>query len=57
MNIYFINRKSKWRGPFDVIDAKQKHIISVGDVCIYDTDENFGACSIKLLFDGFYIHQ
>lgn len=40
MNIYFINRKSKWRGPFDVIDAKQKHIISVGDVCIYDTDEN-----------------
>lgn len=40
MNIYFINRKSKWKGPFDVIDAKQKRIISVGDVCIYDTDEH-----------------
>lgn len=39
MNIYFINRNSRWKGPFDVIDAKGKRIISIGDVCLRDTND------------------
>lgn len=39
MNIYFINRNSKWKGPFDVIDARNKRIINIGDVCLRDTNE------------------
>lgn len=40
MNIYFINRNSKWKGPFDVIDSRNKRIISIGDVCLRDTNES-----------------
>lgn len=37
MNIYFVNRYSKLKGPFDIIDSNREHIIKVGDVCLRDT--------------------
>lgn len=39
MNIYFVNKNSKLKGPFDIIDAKRQHIIKVGDICICDSDK------------------
>lgn len=38
MNIYFVNKKSKIKGPLDIKDAYQNHIIRIGDVCIRDTE-------------------
>lgn len=37
MNIYFVNRYSRLKGPFDIIDTIRKHIIKVGDICLRDT--------------------
>jgi len=37
MNIYFVNRYSKLKGPFDIIDSNREHIIKVGDICLRDT--------------------
>ena len=37
MNIYFVNRYSKLKGPFDIIDSDRKHIMKVGDICLRDT--------------------
>lgn len=39
MNIYFVNRYSKLKGPFDIIDSNRQHIIKVGDICLRDTIE------------------
>ena len=39
MNIYFVNRYSKLKGPFDIIDSYRQHIIKVGDICLRDTFE------------------
>lgn len=39
MNIYFVNKHSKIKGPFDIKDAYQNQIIKIGDVCIHDTNE------------------
>ena len=39
MNIYFINRQSKLKGPFDVKNTHQIPILRIGDVCIRDTEE------------------
>lgn len=39
MNIYFINRNSSWKGPFDVKDAKNNKILTLGDICIHDTKD------------------
>ena len=39
MNIYFVNRQSKLKGPFDIIDSYRQHIIKVGDICLRDTIE------------------
>ncbi len=39
MNIYFVNRYSKLKGPFDIIDSNRQHIIKVGDICLRDTLE------------------
>lgn len=39
MNIYFINRQSKLKGPFDVKNPLQIPILRIGDVCIRDTEE------------------
>lgn len=39
MNIYFVNRYSKLKGPFDIIDSNRQHIIKVGDICLRDTFE------------------
>ena len=36
MNIYFVNRYSKLKGPFDIIDSNRQHIIKVGDICLRD---------------------
>ena len=36
MNIYFVNRYSKYKGPFDIIDSNREHIIKVGDICLRD---------------------
>lgn len=37
MNIYYVNRYSKLKGPFDIIDSNRQHIIKVGDICLRDT--------------------
>ena len=37
MNVYFVSRYSKIKGPFDIIDSHRQHIIKVGDVCLRDT--------------------
>ena len=37
MNIYFVNRYSKLKGPFDIMDSNRQHIIKVGDICLRDT--------------------
>ena len=39
MNIYFVNRYSKLKGPFDIIDSNRQHIIKVGDICLRDTTD------------------
>ena len=36
MNIYLVNRYSKFKGPFDIIDSNREHIIKVGDICLRD---------------------
>jgi hypothetical protein len=37
MNIYFVNRYSKLKGPFDIIGSNRQHIIKIGDICLHDT--------------------
>ncbi len=37
MTVYFVNRYSKLKGPFDIIDSNREHIIKVGDICLRDT--------------------
>lgn len=37
MIIYFVNRCSKIKGPFDITDSYRQHIIKVGDICLRDT--------------------
>lgn len=39
MNVYFVNRYSKLKGPFDIIDSNRQHIIKIGDICLRDTTE------------------
>jgi len=39
MIIYYINKKSTLKGPFDILDAKRNHIIKIGDFCIQNTSE------------------
>ena len=39
MNIYFVNKRSKWRRPIDVKDTNKISIITVGDICIHDTND------------------
>lgn len=39
MNIYYVNRNSKLKGPFDIIDSNRQHIIKVGDICLRDTSD------------------
>ena len=36
MNIYYVNRYSKYKGPFDIIDSNREHIIKGGDICLRD---------------------
>lgn len=38
MTIYFINKNSKLKGPFDITDAHRNRIMSVGDVCIRECE-------------------
>ncbi len=37
MTVYFVNRYSKLKGPFDITDSNREHIIKVGDICLRDT--------------------
>ncbi len=37
MNIYLVNRYSKLKGPFDIIDSNHQCIMKVGDICLRDT--------------------
>ncbi len=39
MNIYFVNRYSRYKGPFDIIGPHREHIINVGDICLHDSIE------------------
>ena len=39
MNIYFVNKQSRIKGPFDVKSAFQSQLLRIGDVCIRDTEE------------------
>lgn len=39
MNVYFVNRYCKFKGPFDIIDSNRQHFIKVGDICLRDTVE------------------
>ena len=39
MNIYFVNRYSRYKGPFDIIGPQREHIIKVGDICLHDSTE------------------
>lgn len=36
MNIYLVNRYSKLKGPFDIVDSNREQIIKVGDICLRD---------------------
>lgn len=38
MNIYFVNKKSNIKGPFDITDTNHQKIIKIGDVIIRDYD-------------------
>lgn len=37
MIVYLVNRNSKFKGPYDIIDSNRQHIIKVGDICLRDT--------------------
>ena len=39
MNIYFVSRYSRLKGPFDILDSHREHIIKFGDICLRDTIE------------------
>ena len=39
MNIYFVNKQSKLKGPFDIKNARQIQTLRIGDVCIRDTED------------------
>ena len=39
MNIYFVNKQSKLKGPFDIKNGRQIQILRIGDVCIRDTED------------------
>jgi len=40
MIIYFVNKDSKIKGPFDILDANRNRIIRVGDFCIQETSSH-----------------
>jgi len=42
MIVYYVNRNTKYKGPYDIIDSNRQHIIKVGDVCLRDTKD--GVC-------------
>lgn len=37
MHICFINKKSRLRGPFDIMDAQRRKVIHVGDIILHET--------------------
>lgn len=37
MTIYFINKNSRLKGPFDITDTHRNKIMCIGDVCIRET--------------------
>lgn len=47
MNIYLVNRYSKNKGPFDIVDSNRKHIIKVGDICLRDTSDGIAFLVVR----------
>lgn len=39
MNIYFVNKRSTLKGPYDITDANGDHIIRSGDICFCDKEK------------------
>lgn len=39
MNVYFVNRYSKIKGPFDVFNNNRKQLLNVGDICLRSCDD------------------
>lgn len=40
MNIYYVNKHSTLRGPFDIVGALRTNIMRVGDMCIREVNDN-----------------
>lgn len=38
MNIYFVSRKSRIKGPSEITDSSRRRIISVGDFCVRERE-------------------
>lgn len=38
MNIYFVSRKSRVKGPSEITDSNRRRIISVGDFCVRERE-------------------
>ena len=47
MNIYYVNRNSKYKGPFDITGPHREHIIKVGDICLRDYIEGVAFLVVK----------
>lgn len=47
MVIYFLNKKSTIKGPFDIMDAYRNRIMKVGDVCI--REDNCGVSCLLII--------
>lgn len=39
MIIYFVNKNSRIKGPYDILDSKRKRIINIGDICIREQED------------------
>ena len=39
MNVYFVNKESTLKGPYDIVDATRTKIIRMGDVCIQESNQ------------------
>lgn len=41
MVIYFVNKYSRIKGPYDILDSKRNRIIGIGDICIREQRDVF----------------
>ena len=47
MNIYYVNKDSKLKGPYDITDINGSHIIQYGDICFCDKNDVLLALLVK----------